>query len=281
MKTTADTFYNDPFLQLFVERVTAVLHVSCIFDHLFEIPSQEPCHQLYVILRPGGVLGLLESRELCHMLLEDRPGYRALVLPASDITKKSVEGNIRTMLVCHPDRLVYLHPQSAPEKFFPETSREAMVEQAEKYFEKESARIEAFEEGFRFYLRKGKLTQAGFMLHQTMELGFRTAEALWIGKEKITHSLKNHQLYISPFYPPLGQLFATEEELILLDKLDQAYKATRYEQDFPLSTIELIVGSAKADKLLNHMRQIQDTLIRDLQEAQTSEPHAVGSYDKI
>lgn len=261
--TTA--FQQDLPLSAIIERMTTALQVNSIYCQSYRPAPHRQLHQLYVVLRPGSALGLVGSRAMCDLILEERDDIRALVVPASDITKKNLQGSLRTRLIFQPDNLMYLAPDAPKEPILPAIEPDTAMEQAVSYFEKEMTRIRAFEQGFLFYLRKGNLSQSAFMLHQTIELGLRTAESLLIGKEKITHSLRNHQDYIAPFSPKLGHLFTTPAELISLEKLDTAYKATRYEHDFRINVIELIVASAKADIVIHQIHRLQDILIRDIQ----------------
>lgn len=255
---------DNPTLFLIVERLVAVLPVHSIFSYPMQTSLSGAFQQLCVVIQSGTGIGLLEARALCTRLLEGRTNYRGLVISTSDLNEKNRHGSIRTALICHPDHLIYQSPDFAGNLNTSVSDYEDLYKKSTNYFKTEFTRIGAFEEGFRFYLRKGKREQASFMLHQTLELGFRTAACLIIGKEKITHSLKNHQVYLLPYYPALGQLFSTPDELILLGKLDESYKATRYDHHFSLTVVELIAASAKADRLMHELQELHQMLLADL-----------------
>ena len=109
------------------------------------------------------------------------------------------------------------------------------------FYKKEYTKALDFQAGAHFNIEKRNYPQAAFMLHQAIELAFRTAELLTMGKEKICHHIANHQTYIQFFVPKLGQLFKTESEIKELNLLDAAYREVRYDRDYKISptSIEL------------------------------------------
>jgi len=79
------------------------------------------------------------------------------------------------------------------------------------------------------------------MLHQVFELCYRFAELALIGKEKISHSLRNHHKFLLPYIPELKTLFNEEDEkeMSILFILDEAYLTVRYENSYQISKEEL------------------------------------------
>src|SRR5690554_6583495 len=144
---------SDPILSLIIERITSTLIVEQIFSYPFRL-HRKTIRQLYVVLRKGAGQGILDSRAICNFVLEDRPGYHCLVVFPDDINQKIKLGNIRTMLICHPDHSVYQHPDGVSKIILPEINYSNWIEQAKSYFGKEIAKITTFEEGYRFYLNR-------------------------------------------------------------------------------------------------------------------------------
>lgn len=107
-----------------------------------------------------------------------------------------------------------------------------------------------FLSGATFYFKQQNLACCAFMLHQVFDLMYRAIEVLVMGKDKKTHRLKVHQLYIKPYVRPLSELFNhNEEEISLLHLLDEAYLAVRYENSYEIRESEIVCLFGKADLL--------------------------------
>ncbi len=109
-----------------------------------------------------------------------------------------------------------------------------LIGRSKRAFDKELKKIDAFSEGASNHFEKGHYAQSTFAYHQTMELLFRTAECALMGRNKITHRLREHQEYCHAFITSLASFFDLNdpEEVALLDLLDQSYCAARYQSDF-------------------------------------------------
>ena len=104
--------------------------------------------------------------------------------------------------------------------------------------------------GATFYFRQQNFEYCTFMLHQVFDLMYRAIEFLVMGKDKKTHRIRLHQLYIKPYVKPLAVLFNnTEEEVNLLHLLDEAYLAVRYENNYVIGERDLLCLFEKADLL--------------------------------
>ena len=89
------------------------------------------------------------------------------------------------------------------------------------------------------------------MIHQVIELSYRTAELLVIGREKISHSIRNHQKLMKPYVPEFAAVFNEddEEEMNLLNLLDDAYRSVRYEHTYVIDREQFLFFIEKADVL--------------------------------
>src|SRR5690606_21606809 len=127
-----------------------------------------------------------------------------------------------------------------------------------------------------FFLEKENCSQATFMLHQYMELWFRTVELFTMGKERKCHSIKEHQTYIKPFVAELGHLFNTdiEEELSLLRLLDEAYISTRYQNNYHINIDQIQKIQEKADRMYAIVSKLfQDKLAECRKYMENRSPH--------
>ncbi|MBO9673304.1 MAG: HEPN domain-containing protein [Sphingobacteriaceae bacterium] len=107
-----------------------------------------------------------------------------------------------------------------------------------------------FLSGATFYFKQQNFEYCAFMLHQVFDLMYRAIEILVMGKDKKTHRIKIHQLYIKPYVKPLAELFShSEEEDGLLHLLDEAYLAVRYENNYQIGETELVRLFEKVDLL--------------------------------
>ncbi len=66
------------------------------------------------------------------------------------------------------------------------------------------------------------------MLHQALELAFRTSENILVVEDKKSHSLKNHINYLRAFDDRLGTLADNNEKKQALEKINKAYIDYRY-----------------------------------------------------
>ncbi|MEH3112989.1 HEPN domain-containing protein [Pedobacter terrae] len=104
--------------------------------------------------------------------------------------------------------------------------------------------------GATFYFRQQNFEYCAFMLHQVFDMMYRAIEVLVMGKDKKTHRIRIHQLYIKPYVEPLSVLFNdSEEEASLLHLLDEAYLAVRYENNYAISESAIVSLFEKADLL--------------------------------
>ncbi|MBK1441872.1 hypothetical protein JHJ32_17870 [Parapedobacter sp. ISTM3] len=265
----------DPTLQLIIQRITENLLIDQIYLHPFMIQGKR-INQLYVLLRNAVGQGIVAARALCNLAVAEKPEYRCHVAFPDEVNRKIKQGNMRATLICQPDKLVFEHPDVGIRIQLPAVDFEMWCEQAKVHFDKEVSKIDAFAEGYAFYLNKANYGQAAFMLHQVIEQGYRAAENLVMGKEKISHSLRNHQEYIAPFCPELGALFEKPHELSILGKLDESYSSARYDHDFSVSKEDLAIAGNKSKELLAYLTAFNRDLLDEIQRRQAEKEQAAA-----
>ncbi|SEL83720.1 HEPN domain-containing protein [Parapedobacter koreensis] len=268
------TSHSDPALQLIIQRITENLLVDQIYLHPFTVHGKR-INQLYVLLRNAVGQGIVAARALCNLAVSEKPEYRCHVTFPDEVNRKIKQGNMRATLICQPDKLVFEHPEVSLRVQLPEVDYAVWCGQAKEHFDKEVSKIDAFAEGYAFYLNKANYGQAAFMLHQVIEQGYRAAENLVMGKEKISHSLRNHLEYIAPFCPELGALFEKQHELSVLGKLDESYSSARYDHDFSMSKEDLTIAAKKGKELLAYLTAFNRDLLDEIQRRQVEEGQVV------
>jgi len=101
------------------------------------------------------------------------------------------------------------------------------------------------------------------MLHQVIELGYRSVEVLLIGREKISHSIRSHQKFLEAYDPELANIFDEEDEseMALLNLLEESYGAVRYEQDYRIEKDELLSILSRADLMQKKVFELYSLMI--------------------
>ena len=99
------------------------------------------------------------------------------------------------------------------------------LRKAHEGFEMECTKIKSFKDGAEYFFKKRHIPLCAFMLHQTFELLYRMTEIVFLGREKISHQLRNHHQLLLPYLPSLKTVFDTDHEydMFLLEILNEAY----------------------------------------------------------
>jgi hypothetical protein len=157
------------------------------------------------------------------------------------------EENLFFIHGCHLSKLIYKSDKTDTGLKVPVINKETKEAMA-LGFENELSRVGAFMEGATLYIKNKNFPQAAFMLHQYMEIWFRNAELLVMGKEIKSHSIKEHQIHIKAFAPELGRIFNMdrEEDRDLLKLLDDAYNTASYFKNYHITKFQLEILSEKA-----------------------------------
>jgi HEPN domain-containing protein len=128
-----------------------------------------------------------------------------------------------------------------------------IADRVKSIYRHETNKANKFLSGAKFYFKQRNFEYCAFMLHQVFDLMYRAIEVLVMGKDKKTHRINAHQLYVKPYLKQLSELFnQDEEELALLYLLDEAYLAVRYENNYEIGEADVTLLFEKVD-LLNHI----------------------------
>ncbi|QNR85113.1 HEPN domain-containing protein [Pedobacter riviphilus] len=129
-------------------------------------------------------------------------------------------------------------------------STQLIADQVSTAYQNGIDKANKFLSGATFYFKQQHFEYCAFMLHQVFDLMYRAIEVLVMGKDKKTHRIKVHQLYIKTYVKPLSELFNYgAEEVDLLHLLDEAYLAVRYENNYQIGEPDVLRLFEKADLL--------------------------------
>lgn len=193
-------------------------------------------------------------------LIKDYPDYKVICYAASKAKSRIREGNLFLFTSCQPNKLVYQKEGADYDPIPAGWTFERCKELAYAFWDRERAKIDEFKEGFYHFKENGKHPLAAFMAHQVLELTYRALELFLIGKEKMTHTIRVHHLSMqetSPFYRGVFDDFS-EEDAHLLQKLDNIYRAARYEDNYLVDEEVLLAVEAKLKALVLHAPDIVD-----------------------
>jgi len=142
------------------------------------------------------------------------------------------------------------------------SSPKLIADQVSSIYQNGIDKANKFLSGATFYFKQQNFEYCAFMLHQVFDLMYRAIEVLVMGKDKKTHRIKVHQLYIKPYVKPLSKLFGCgEEEDNLLHLLDEAYLAVRYENNYQANEPALVRLFEKADLLYVLAEQVYECVM--------------------
>lgn len=148
---------------------------------------------------------------------------------------------------CNRENMIYTCFDDRSLAPFDEDDLPRVLISSRTYYEKEIEKVRAFRKGAITFMDEGNFELAGFMFHQTLEMGYRLAEHFLLGHTHKGHSIREHQNFIGDFISSFGEIFPQdiEEDIRLLNKLDKSYVKSRYSKDFIIDEkqVDLIKGS--------------------------------------
>lgn len=148
---------------------------------------------------------------------------------------------------CNRENMIYTCFDDRSLAPFDEKDLPRVLNSSRTYYEKEIEKVKAFRKGAIPFMDEGNFELAGFMLHQTLEMGYRLAEHFLLAHTYKGHSIRDHQNFIGDRSSTFGKIFPQDmdEEILLLNKLDKSYIKSRYSKDFIIEEeqVDLIKGS--------------------------------------
>ncbi|ERJ60217.1 HEPN domain-containing protein [Sphingobacterium paucimobilis] len=169
--------------------------------------------------------------------IKEYPQYKVICYVAFQAKDKIREGNLFLFTSCQPQKLIYTKENSEfvpiPENFDFTKCKGLAIDLKNR----EQQKIDEFKEGYYHFSEKGKYSLASFMLHQAIELTYRYLELLLIAKERVTHSIRCHHLYMKEIISIYANVFDEDDhdDIVLLQVLEDIYRSTRYEDHFEVA----------------------------------------------
>lgn len=223
--------------------------------------------ELIIVIPNSSTLHILEARALINTIMVRFPAFRFRMFYIDEIKICMKHGSILLFEICRPENLIYQNTKSNSILIHPDLEAEAVLDKTSRNFQKELEKIASFREGADFYISEKNYVFSAFMLHQAIELSYRAAEIIAIGKEKISHNIRGHQKFLTPYLPELSIVFieSDEAEMKLVDLLDDAYRSVRYENSYQISLEQLNLFITKADLINKLVIEVYETVVKQFE----------------
>ena len=243
-----------------VEKIYCLNHTDSNTHHLIIIIPAS-CGTKFTELEPFVRIATNASKAITYTFYQ-----------TGEIRAALKKGNLLFHLACIEPNLLY---NKADSPDLPQSKAENLLAwkiEANAQFKDGAAKATAFLDGANFYSEKNDAGLTVFMLHQFIELTFRTLELALLAKEKKTHSITLHQELVTPFLPGLGVLFPanTSEEKEILKTLNNAYSSVRYEQNhqvneafIPTLFYRAYLLQKRTETIISELNTLLDVKIKD------------------
>lgn len=217
-------------------KLKSLLEIKYIYETRTE--NEDFLKPILIVILKGKCSSL--TKELSAMvakIFQDETDFLYRIFSFEYAQQQLKKENLFFVHGCTWDKLIFHNPDAELDSFHEYYITEKTKNNIKSLFEKERHKIITFLDGATFFIEKHNLSHAAYMLHQYIELLFRSIALFIMGKERKSHSIKELQTYIKTFTPELGNLFNTEieEEQFLLRLLDDAYISTRYENNYHIN----------------------------------------------
>jgi HEPN domain-containing protein len=233
-------------LQEIINRIIQLIMVESIYSINTKHHDIE-YNDLIILVSNKSTKVLTELAPILNTVICTYPNYRYRLFYAHQVKESIKRGNLFLYDACSSDRLVYTNPITNFNVHPDSLNISSVLEKAKIGFESEMNKIQPFSDGADFYIEKGNYEHAAFMLHQHIELSFRAIERFAMGKDKVTHSIRVHQKNVAPYLQDMGLLFNEDNEVEqkLMQQLDDAYLAVRYEDNYQISEDSILLAKKK------------------------------------
>lgn len=244
-----------------IDRLTQLIRMERIYLNDFKYKGTR-FSELIILLPNSAKMHITEARPLVSMALSDHPEYHFRIFYIQEIKRSLQSGSLVFYTICRDENLIY-QSDCCHTILSSDLDAKAILKKAKRNFRLEWKKVSDFKKGFQFYLKEDNYPLAAFMLHQVIELSYRTAELLIMGREKISHAVRSHQRLMYRYVPELGVIFNPddEEEMSLLTLLDDAYRSVRYELIYLINRNQLLEILSKADLMEKEIAALHKLVI--------------------
>lgn len=250
-----------------VTRIINLVMVQQIYCST-RLDKDKPLTELIILISDKSSKTLIELFPILDMVFEDYPEYCYRLYHVHQAKDSIKKGNLFFYQVCVAENLCFSDPAVELNLFSQMQGLEKVIEKAKNAFNKEIAKIQAFNDGAAFYLQKENYALTAFMVHQQIELAYRAIELFAMGKDKMTHSIRVHQKHLRPYLPALGELFdeANDFENKLMQHLDDAYLKVRYGEGYQINKEKLLKAMKKGAEAQQFVASIYEKMIDEFEQ---------------
>ncbi len=244
-----------------INKLTTLLDIKYIYQSDTGLAGSN--QTLLIVVLSGSCSALTQKLSaMVAKICQEETAMLYRIFPLDYAEEQLIADNLFFVYHCSWDKLIYQSPQAEPDRFQEYQISQNTPNNLQTSFKKESQKLGGFLEGATFFMDNHQLSHAAYMLHQYIELWFRFAALITMGKARKSHRIKELQTYIKDFAPDLGNLFDTEIEAehSLLQLLDAAYITARYENHYHINSEQLQEILEKAKALEAMVTRIYTTL---------------------
>ncbi|WP_333865311.1 HEPN domain-containing protein [Sphingobacterium sp.] len=246
-----------------IEAILRAVAVDEIYQWTFDYDGKK-YQMLQVNLTSNAGIRFSDANSLINKTIGSYPNVYVNVNFTHEIQQKVNQGLGRAYLICQPENRIYQNPVQDIPLVLPNNKSDEVIEKTRTYIDKEKSKIRSFVDGYNFYFDHKNYAHAAFMLHQALELAFRTAENILVVEDKKSHSLKNHINYLKTFDDRLGKLADNNENKQALEKINKAYIDYRYHFDYFIDKAVLETGYQISINTLNWIYDYSNVLFKEI-----------------
>ncbi|NII81106.1 HEPN domain-containing protein [Pedobacter sp. SG908] len=236
---------KDKRIVLLLKGITAAVPVQYIYLHN-NFLAGKAVQEMLIMIPFKQVRILNELTPLLNIVFNEHTELNYRVFHVHEVEQALLEGSLFFHYATIAENCLF----SKSGTFLNGGSPQLIADQVSTAYQNGIDKANKFLSGATFYFKQQHFEYCAFMLHQVFDLMYRAIEVLVMGKDKKTHRIKVHQLYIKTYVKPLSELFNYgEEEVDLLHLLDEAYLAVRYENNYQIGEPAVLRLFEKADLL--------------------------------
>lgn len=244
--------------------IADAIAVERIYGLDYEQENTARVHLIIVATAPVGIrISELEPFVVMATGMDKRTTFK--IYDGSEVRRLQKEGNIYHLSCCDVSNLLYEAKNATVMPSFTKADIRKRFTEAAKNFRNAMQRTGSFDNGAKFYMESNDPAVALFMLHQVCELSCRALEIGICGKDKRTHNISQHQEFLRSMVPGLKLLPDAKDGQFgrtLLDQLDKAYSAVRYESGFSADGIDIMAVYQLAKDLRNGIEATMEMFLK-------------------
>ncbi|WP_167343715.1 HEPN domain-containing protein [Pedobacter borealis] len=241
-----------------LKRITAAVPIQYIYLHN-NFFAGKAVQEMLIMVSFKHVRILNELTPVLNIVFNGQTEFSYRVFHVHEVERALLEGSLFFYYAIAAQNCLF----SKSGNFLECGVAELIADRVSSAYQHETSKANKFLSGANFYFKQQNFEHCAFMLHQVFDLMYRAIEILVMGKDKKTHRISAHQLYVKAYVKPLSELFNDEKELCLLHLLDEAYLAVRYENNYTISEPDVMRLFEKIDLLYCVSEQVYQGIMNN------------------